>query len=77
MDPSKAKSVLLYILNKIGGETDLIDVFKVMYFADRKHIAEYGRTILGDTYVAMKNGPVPSKIYDCVKKARGRWLCQF
>jgi uncharacterized phage-associated protein len=38
-----------------------------MYFADRKHLEKYGRFICGDSYVAMKHGPVPSEIYDILK----------
>ncbi len=37
----------------------------------KKHLVKYGRSIVGDTYYAMKNGPVPSFIYDALKFARG------
>jgi len=44
---------------------------KILYFADKYHLASYGRTITGDTYIAMESGPVPSSIYDILKFLRG------
>lgn len=66
----KAKASVLFIINNIG-ETDLLKIFKILYFAERNHLAKYGRLILNDDYVAMKNGPVPSKLYDLFKIVRG------
>lgn len=39
-------------------------IAKVFFFADKEHLQKYGRPILGDTYIAMKWGPVPSGIRD-------------
>lgn len=66
----KAKAALLFITQKIG-ETDLLKIFKILYFAEQKHLAKYGSLIIADTYIAMKNGPVPSAIYDFFKGIRG------
>ncbi|MBL4805971.1 MAG: SocA family protein [Rhodobacteraceae bacterium] len=35
---------------------------KILFFADREHLLDYGRPITGDKYVAMEHGPVPSAI---------------
>ncbi len=35
---------------------------KLLFFADREHILDYGRPITGDRYVAMEHGPVPSAV---------------
>lgn len=70
IDIEKAKAVVLYIAEKLG-ETDFLRVFKILYFAEKEHLATYGRPIVGDTYIAMKNGTVPSFIYDALKYARG------
>lgn len=43
----------------------------MLYFADQRHLANYGRPIVGDHYVAMEHGPVPSRIYDMIKMVRG------
>ena len=59
------------ILSELGGVVDFITIFKVLYFADKKHLSKWGKPICGDTYVAMKDGPVPSRIYDEFKSLRG------
>ena len=69
-DESKALNAVLLISQKLKRK-DFHKIFKVLYFADRNHIAEYGRSITGDIYIAMVDGPVPSKIYDIFKSVRG------
>jgi uncharacterized phage-associated protein len=66
----KALNAVLYITHKLN-RNDFHKVFKVLYFADRNHISEHGRSITGDTYIAMNDGPVPSNIYDIFKSVRG------
>jgi uncharacterized phage-associated protein len=51
-------------------------IFKILYFADQKHLANFGRPIIGDFYIAMNHGGVPSRIYDMVKMVRGDSICQ-
>jgi uncharacterized phage-associated protein len=73
----KALAALLYIsrnlvsLGNPKAKPDLHKIFKIMYFADQKHLARYGRPVLGDFYVAMDHGPVPSQVYDMIKIVRG------
>ena len=69
----KAIEVLLYIAEK---SNNIYNVLKVLYFADKEHLAKYGRLICGDSYVAMSHGPVPSGAYDLIKYARGDGFCQ-
>ena len=61
-DKEKSASVLLYITQNLE-TADFLRVFKVLYFAEQKHLARFGRPIVGDNYLAMKHGPVPSSIY--------------
>lgn len=61
----------LYVLNKTG-KLSKHHLSKILYFADKFHIGKYGRTLTGQRYVAMKNGPVPSQIYDFIKFVEGR-----
>ena len=50
-----------------------IDVFhmaKVFFYADTKHLRSYGRPVLGDAYVAMDDGPVPSFALNVAKRVQ-------
>src|SRR5262245_39031345 len=69
-DPEKALNLVLYVAAKVK-EPSFHTISKVIYFADKLHLERYGRLICGDSYVAMKHGPVPSEIYDMMKDVRG------
>jgi hypothetical protein len=64
-EPKAVSAVLLVVneLKRIGKHK----LAKILFFADEKHLARYGRTVTSDFYCAMPNGPVPSNIYDSVK----------
>ncbi len=64
----KAIETILYILSK--GCDDLYHIIKIVYFADRKHLAMAANTMFKETYIAMENGHVPSGVYDLLKDAR-------
>jgi uncharacterized phage-associated protein len=66
----KALNAVLYIANRLKRK-DFHKIFKILYFSDREHLTEYGRSITGDIYIAMRDGPVPSGIYDIFKSVRG------
>lgn len=68
-DPVKALEVILYVAKR-APVPDIIHFCKIQYFADKYHLEQYGRFVSGDHYVAMTNGPVPSKTYDLIKAAR-------
>jgi uncharacterized phage-associated protein len=78
-EPEKALTALLYIAQRLIERSvinpkvtpDIHRISKILYFADQKHLARYGRPILGDFFVAMKDGPVPSETYDLIKSVRG------
>ena len=58
---------LLYILQKFEDATiGKHKLFKILYFAEQKHLAKYGKSITEDTYIAMPYGPVPSLALDIV-----------
>jgi len=44
-----------------------IRLLKLLYIADRTSLRETGQPITGDSVVAMRHGPVLSRVYDCVK----------
>lgn len=65
-DNQKAIHATLFITSTLSG-AGFHKIFKILYFADQKHLSRYGRPVVGDYYVAMQHGPVPSKIYDFLK----------
>ena len=69
-DKMKTLNALLFVANRVQRK-DFHKIFKIIYFADRQHLADWGRPITGDTYIAMDAGPVPSRLYDMMKIVRG------
>jgi uncharacterized phage-associated protein len=70
-DVDKAVASAKLALKNLKGGADFHKLFKILYFAEQKHLARYGIPITGDHYIAMKNGPVPSNLYDLFKIIRG------
>lgn len=66
-----ALNALLFTLSELGGKSDMHKLCKILYFADQRHLSKYGRSITGDTYIAMQYGPVPSNVDDILKAVRG------
>ncbi len=46
---------------------DKIHLVKLMYLADKYHLMNYGRTITGDDFIALQNGPAGSKTMDVLE----------
>lgn len=67
---SKAVEASLYIASRLTKPT-IHEVLKMLYFADKFHLEEYGFLALGDKYYAMEFGPVAECTYDLLKIARG------
>lgn len=65
----KAIETIVYVAKK-APIADIYHLAKICYFADLLHLEDYGRPILGDVYIKMDYGPVPSKIYDLFKSVR-------
>jgi len=68
-DVKRATEVVLWFLNK-HGRLDYRKLLKLLFLADCRHLAEYGRPIAGGRYVAMSQGPVQSEIYDGFRALR-------
>lgn len=66
-DSKKLTELVLFILGKTGG-VDFYHAFKILYFAEMKHLAKWGSGIVPDQFCALKYGPVPTKLYDAVKE---------
>lgn len=59
-DHQKVTQTLNYLANKSGGQINKMKALKLLFFADRYHLRNYGRPVSGDQYWAMKQGPVAS-----------------
>ena len=65
----KAIHVFVYIASRLKSP-DIYTVLKILYLADVKHMANYGRPITGDVYHALQTGPVPERLHDYFKLVR-------
>lgn len=65
-----ALEAILYLISK-GKPLTRYYLLKMIYYADRKHLFDYGAPITGDSFYAMEHGPVPSRAYDLVKVVTG------
>jgi len=70
-NPAKALEAILYA-SRLAPIPDIYHVLKILYFADKAHLEQYGRFIFGDSYVAMPKGPAPSGAYDIINYVRGK-----
>ncbi|MBU2633223.1 SocA family protein [Patescibacteria group bacterium] len=60
----KGVQAINYFARKKDGRINKMKALKLIYFADRYHLRKYGRPVVGDTYWAMKLGPVGSNSLD-------------
>jgi uncharacterized phage-associated protein len=67
----KAIEALVWLADQRPG-IDIYHVAKVLFYADKKHVNRYARPVLGDTYICMDYGPVPSGVRDLITE--GSWL---
>jgi len=65
----KAVQALNLFAQLEGNDINYMKAVKLIYIADKVHLRVYGRSITNDSYVAMKNGPVPSRTLDIIKKS--------
>lgn len=73
LDETKIHAII-FVANKLiekDIKADIYKVLKIIYFAEKEHLKILGRPICDDIFLAMKDGPVPSKMYDIIKSSRG------
>jgi uncharacterized phage-associated protein len=66
LDEKKALESLV-LITSLWPEVTAFYAAKTMFLADKWHLNKFGRPVVGDRYIAMDNGPVPSAIYDWFK----------
>lgn len=65
----KAVQALNYLAIKHDGTLNKMKAIKLVWLADRLHLRKYGRSITGDEYYALPNGPVPSATRDVLESS--------
>ncbi|EGH64192.1 hypothetical protein PSYAC_04678 [Pseudomonas syringae pv. actinidiae str. M302091] len=55
-----------YIAARMKAKSNIYNVLKVFYLADKMHMERFGRFIFDDQYAALDKGPVPSKAYNMI-----------
>ena len=65
-DPYKFVNAVAYLAGRCTEATKM-KISKLLYYADKEHLLTYGRPIIGDRYIKMEYGPVPSMAYSLMK----------
>lgn len=69
-DENKVINMILFMLQCLGGKAPVQRLFLLIYLADVRHLVQHGSLISGDTYVAMKHGPVPLQMLGMYRRLR-------
>jgi uncharacterized phage-associated protein len=64
----KALEVILWLAERSRNKADIYHVVKAVFFADKYHVARYGRPLIGDDYKAAMWGPLPQVVYNLLQK---------
>lgn len=64
---TKAIEAILYLAPKVS-DSDIYGICKLLYLVDKTSLEKYGRFVSGESYYAMKEGPIPSNVYDLLKQ---------
>lgn len=66
----KAAQLAALLIHRSGGEMNYLALMKLLYLVDREALIRFGKPITGDRVVAMKHGPVLSRVYDLVSQKK-------
>src|SRR5437588_7300824 len=66
-DREKLLNAIIYFLGATN-HCHTLKLFKLLNFADFEHFRQTGRTITGCEYHALPKGPVPTKLFDEIKR---------
>lgn len=81
-DIEAAAQAVYWFLDKHGGRMNAAKLAKLEYLAERKAIEEDCTPITGDSFLALKTGPVPASLYALLigegdAKAQKKWDSLF
>src|ERR1022692_1305093 len=63
-DIDKSIAASAYLIQKNKGVYTVLFLVKSLYYANRGSLVKHGRSITGDRFISMKNGPNVSETYD-------------
>jgi uncharacterized phage-associated protein len=66
-DEHKATEAAARLIGLAGGRMNYMKLIKLLYVAERRSLEQNKRPICGDTYFALKDGPVLSVVLDLIK----------
>jgi len=70
LDSEKALDVIIYLAIRLPERRNTYKILKVIYRANKNHLAKYGREVFRETYQALQFGTVPASSYDIVTHAK-------
>ena len=73
----KATAAAAFLLEQEGGTMDYMRLVKLLYLAERESLARLGHPLAGDTYYALDQGPILSRIVDLCKQPSSVWAGQI
>lgn len=77
LDAAKGLESLIYAAKRLPGKGHYWPT-KVQYLADRRHLEQHGRTLYGETHVAMPYGPVPQAAFNASRALeKGELISEF
>ena len=62
-------AIIFFTNNTSPDKLGKVKLMKLLYYSDFRHMREYGRPIIGDTYYKLENGPVPSLTLNLISEA--------
>jgi len=75
INSQKAIECVLWIIRK--GESNMYNIWKMLFEAEKYHLNTRGRPITGDNYIAMEYGTVPSWLYEETNKGTIRGFVRY
>ena len=62
----KAAQIAAFFIYRDGGQTDILKLVKLMYFAERESFTQHGEPLTGDSFFSLDHGPILSQTLDHV-----------
>lgn len=67
VNSQKAIEAILFLAKKKQG-IDIYQIGKVLFYAEKKHLNQYARPIIGDIYKSGDDGPFPSTVRNLIHR---------